>query len=117
MVEQINPLEIRLNKLLDDDFNVAQVLPDSAPYDGVALNSTTSKNIFDDVLAKAIDALQGVSQTEAHANQLMEKYARGEANLQEVMFAASEMGVMVQLATTIITSVVGTFKEITQMQV
>jgi flagellar hook-basal body complex protein FliE len=48
---------------------------------------------------------------------MVEKYAKGEADLQDVMVAQSKMSVMVQLAVTTVNAAVGTFKEITQMQI
>lgn len=73
-------------------------------------------NPFDDVLARAVDALEGTSQTEFTANDLINKYIEGKAELSDVMVATSKMSIAVQLAVTVITSAVSTFKEITQMQ-
>ena len=69
------------------------------------------------VLAKAIDSLEGISQQEKYANELVDKYLRGEVELQEVMVAQAKVSILVQLAVTTITTAVNTFKEITQMQV
>jgi flagellar hook-basal body complex protein FliE len=74
-------------------------------------------NIFEDVLSKAVEALEKVSNTEFYANQLIEKYIAGEADMQDVMVATSKMSLMVQLAVTTVTTAVNTFTEITQMQV
>jgi flagellar hook-basal body complex protein FliE len=74
-------------------------------------------NPFDDVLAKAIEALDGVSRSELYTNQLIDKYVRGEAELQDVMIAQSKMSVMSQLAVTTVNAAVNTFKEITQLQI
>ncbi|MGB9613085.1 MAG: flagellar hook-basal body complex protein FliE, partial [Candidatus Margulisiibacteriota bacterium] len=74
-------------------------------------------NPFEDILAKAIESLEGVSKTEIYANQLVDKYVRGEAELQEVMIAQAKMSIMVQMAVTTVNAAVTTFKEITQMQV
>ena len=74
-------------------------------------------NPFEDVLNKAIESLEGVSQAEVYANQLIEGYLNGKVNLQEVMLATSKMSILVQLAVTTVNSVVGSFKELTQMQV
>lgn len=48
---------------------------------------------------------------------MIDKYARGEVDLQDVMVAQSKMTIMAQLALTTVNSAVGTFKEITQMQI
>ena len=74
-------------------------------------------NVFDEVLGKAIDALNGVSEVELTANQLIDDYAVGKAELSDVMVATAKMTVAVQLAVTAITSAVNTFKEITQMPI
>ena len=76
-----------------------------------------SDNIFDQVLGRAVDALNSVSQTEVNANQLIDKYIAGKVELSDVMLATSKMTVAVQLAVTTITSAVSTFKEITQMPI
>jgi len=76
-----------------------------------------SNTTFDDVLSKAVDALEGVSRTESRADALMEKYMRGQVDMSEVMIATAKMNLAVQLAVTTVTSAVNTFKEITQMQV
>jgi len=73
-------------------------------------------NPFEDVLSKAVDALNGVSQTEFTANNLMNNYIAGTAELSDVMVATSKMNIAVQMAVTVITTAVSTFKEITSMQ-
>jgi flagellar hook-basal body complex protein FliE len=52
-----------------------------------------------------------------YANQLIDKYLKGEVELQDVMVVQSKMSIMVQLAITTINTAVNTFKEITQIQV
>ncbi len=74
-------------------------------------------NVFDQVLGKAIDALNGVSQTEFTANKLMDDYIAGRAELSDVMLATSKMTIAVNLAVSTITSAVSSFKEITQMAI
>lgn len=122
MVEAINPIdaEIRLAQLLGEDDFLAQapeVAPAVAPAAEPANQISFTGNPFEDVLASAIEALEGVSRSEIYANELVDKYVRGEAELHEVMLAQAKMGVSVQLAVTTINSAVTTFKEITQMQV
>ena len=120
MIEQINPIgdsELKMAQLLGDDY-LAQVSPSApaaapAPIEGVEF----SGNIFEDVLSKAVEALNGVSGVENYANQMVEQYLRGEVELHQVMVAQSKMSIVVQLATTTVNSAVTTFKEITQMQV
>jgi flagellar hook-basal body complex protein FliE len=76
-----------------------------------------SDNIFDQVLGRAVDALNSVSDTEINANKLIDQYLVGKVELSDVMLATSKMTVAVQLAVTTITSAVSTFKEITSMAI
>ena len=48
---------------------------------------------------------------------MVQKYARGEADLQEVMTAQAKMNLSVQMAVTTVNQAVSTFKEITQLQI
>lgn len=120
MAEQIAPInnQDRLAQLLDEDLAApGSVSASSAGANQSSAGISFTGNIFDDFLAKAVDALEGVSQTEFRTNELIDKYLRGEVELHEVLTAQAKMGVQVQFAVTMITSVVTTFKEITQMQV
>jgi flagellar hook-basal body complex protein FliE len=74
-------------------------------------------NAFEDMLSKAIESLNEVSQTEVYANQLAENYARGQADLKDVMVAQAKASILMQLAVTTVNAAVNTFKEVTQMQV
>jgi len=74
-------------------------------------------NIFDDMLGRAIDALENVSATEMNANVLIDQYIAGKAELSDVMIATSKMTIAVNLAVTSITNAVNSFKEITQMAI
>ncbi len=91
----------------------------AAPKAAPAPVSTTdpSGNVFDQVLGKAIDALNGVSQTEFTADKLMDDYIAGKAELSDVMIATSKMTIAVNLAVSTITSAVSSFKEITSMSI
>ncbi len=88
---------------------------DSAPAPSQPLK--TSKSFFDDLLSKAVDALENVSAMEGKTDILMRGYAAGQVDLSDVMIASSKMNIAVQLAVTTVSSAVTTFKEITQMQV
>ncbi|MCX5750026.1 MAG: flagellar hook-basal body complex protein FliE [Candidatus Saganbacteria bacterium] len=72
---------------------------------------------FDDILGKAVNALDGVSNVENDANLMMEKYMKGQVDVSDVMIATAKMNIAVQLAVATVTSAVNTFKEITQMQI
>jgi flagellar hook-basal body complex protein FliE len=110
---------MRLAQILGDDYlaqaaePVARANPAGAPAERV--NFTGSP--FEDVMARAIEALNGVSRSEFYANQMIDGYLRGEVELHDVMVAQSKMSIMVQLAVTTVTSAVNTFKEIIQMQI
>jgi flagellar hook-basal body complex protein FliE len=123
MVEGINPVsaDLRLAQLLGDNDFLAQApaVPAAPPAAAPAAVSGVSftGSPFEDMLAKAIESLNKVSQTELYANQLVDKYVRGQAELQDVMVAQSKMSIMVQLAVTSVNAAVNTFKEITQMQI
>jgi flagellar hook-basal body complex protein FliE len=82
-----------------------------------ATTPSKSESIFDQVLSRAVDALDSVSQTEMNANKLIDDYIAGKVELSDVMIATSKMTIAVQLAVTTITSAVSTFKEITQMPI
>jgi len=82
-----------------------------SPVRGGALED----NPFEAVFSKAVDALEGVSNVEFRANDLINQYVQGKADLADVMIATSKMNIAVQLAVTTITTAVSTFKEITQM--
>ena len=117
MSEPINPInaEIRLAQILGDDF-LAQA-PSAAPGPTPAAEPAGRSSFAGNILSRAIESLEGVSRSEIYANQLVDKYLRGEVELHEVMLAQSKMSITVQLAVTTINSAVTTFKEITQMQV
>lgn len=121
MTEQINPInaETRLAQILGDDFlaQAPEAAPGPTPAVGPSSQTEFSGNVFEDILSQAIESLNGVSRSERYADQLVQKYLRGEVELHEVMVAQSKMSIMVQLATTTINLAVSTFKEITQMQV
>lgn len=125
MKEAIDPvnLDLRLAQLLGEDSLLAQspaapaAASPSAPAPAAGSKVEFSGNPFEDILSKAVDALDGVSQSEIYANQLIDKYLRGEVELQDVMVVQSKMSIMVQLAITTINTAVNTFKEITQIQV
>ena len=122
MAEQISPInnsELRLAQLLGDDY-LAQADPVSKVNQAAADPASKVEfkgSIFEDVLNKAIESLNGISQTERYANQMIESYLRGEVDIHNVMVAQSKSTVMIQLAVTTINSAVTTFKEITQMQI
>jgi len=124
MVEGIDPVraaDLRLSQLLGEDPLMAQVVPGMVPGDAPAAASAAPMQFtgspFEDILGKAIESLNGVSRSEVYANQLIESYLQGQAELQDVMAAQAKMSVMMTLAVTSVNTAVNTFKEITQMQI
>jgi flagellar hook-basal body complex protein FliE len=120
MAEAINPIDpkIRLAQLLGEDF-LAQAPEGASPAAAAepARNVEFKGNIFEDVLSRAIESLEGVSRSEIYANQMIDRYLSGEVELHEAMIAQSKMSIMMQLAVTTINAAVTSFKEITQMQI
>jgi flagellar hook-basal body complex protein FliE len=128
MIAAIGPLtaEERLAQLVGGseyggDFlaqapTISPAAPAALPAPGVGQTGLTG-NAFEDILNKSIEALNGVSRTETYANQMIEKYLHGQADLQDVMVAQSKMSVMTTLAVTTVNTAVNTFKEITQIQI
>jgi flagellar hook-basal body complex protein FliE len=82
-----------------------------------AARPVETSNVFDAMLGRAIDSLNGISAVENNANALIDKYVQGKAELSDVMIATSKMTIAVQLAVSTITSAVSSFKELTQMQI
>ena len=121
MVEAIKPIgaEMRMAQLLGEDFlSVAQVLPGTPVGTPAAAEKINLPgNLFDDILAKSIESLNGVSRQENLTNQMINGFTRGEVELQDVMVAQAKLYIMVQLATTTINTAVQTFKEVTSMQI
>ncbi|MFA6548835.1 MAG: flagellar hook-basal body complex protein FliE [Candidatus Margulisiibacteriota bacterium] len=124
MVEAISPVdaEFRLAQLLGDDILAPPSSLSSPSQVSPVVESGTSQvsfsgNPFEDMLSQAVESLNGVSQSEAATNQLVDRYLRGEVDLQSVMVSQSKTTILVQFAVTAINAAVTSFKEITQMQV
>ncbi len=113
MVEKIGPMDLRIAQLLGPDNAAPAAAPAAAEGEG-ALSQTSP---FEDILGRAVNALNGVSKAEMTANQMIDGYVRGQVDLQDVMVQSSKMNIMVQMAVTTVNLAVNTFKEITQMQV
>lgn len=126
VIEAIGPLtaEARLDQLIGDNEFLAQA-PAISPAGGPAAPLEApaagrvglTGNAFEDILNKSIEALNGVSRSEIYANQTIDKYLHGQADLQDVMIAQSKMSVLSTLAVTTVNTAVNTFKEITQTQI
>lgn len=123
MAQPISPIqaEMRLAQIFGNDFlaqapeTIGEVSPAANPGQTPALE--LSDNPFEVMLNKAIESLNSVSHQEVYANQMVDKYLKGEAEIADVMAAQAKMNVMVQLAVTTVNTAVTTFKEITQLQV
>jgi|SRR3989339_1054096 len=121
MAQSIDPIraEIRLAQLLGEETATPAVstMPAVGLTDQASGTTALSGNIFEDMLSKAVASLNNVSQAEIHANQMVESYVQGQADLQDVMVAQSKASIMMQFAITSVNSVVNTVKEVTQMQI
>ncbi|MFH1386939.1 MAG: flagellar hook-basal body complex protein FliE [bacterium] len=122
MTPGISPVnaDLRLAQLLGED-QIAQ-MPEmpaapTAAAPAPAQGANFTGNPFEDVLSKAVEALNGVSRLENHANELVTKYTKGETDLQTVMVEQAKMSVMVTMAVTTVNAASTTLKEITQMQI
>ncbi|MFA4858675.1 MAG: flagellar hook-basal body complex protein FliE [Candidatus Margulisiibacteriota bacterium] len=113
MVDPIGPITQKLNQ---EDFTLENVAEPAANV-AAAPKIQFEGNLFEDVLSKAVEALNGVSQQEIYANQMIDQYTRGEVDMADVMLATSKMNIMVNLAVTVVNSAVTSFKEVTQMQI
>jgi flagellar hook-basal body complex protein FliE len=121
MVGKVGPMsaEIRLAQILGDDYIApnASAVNDTSLANPEIKTEASGSNMFDDILSRAIKSLDGVSRSENYANELIDKYVRGEAQMHEVMIAQSKASIEVNLAVTVINAAVTSFKEITQLQV
>ena len=112
MPSSIDPIDLKFAQLLGEEpIRPARAADVSAP------GAELYKSPFQDILEKAVDALEGISRQEVYANQLIDSYLKGEVELSDVMIATSKLSIVVQLAVTTLNSAVSTFKEITQMQI
>ena len=100
-----------------DPVSLAQVEGPAAITPAAAPTAPSTGSIFDEMLGRAVDSLNSVSELEMNANKLIDDYVAGRAELSDVMIATSKMTIAVQLAVTTITSAVSSFKEITQMPI
>lgn len=117
MAEGIDPLHLKLAQLIGEDEAFGTAAAIQSPTINQEARVEFGQNLFEDMLSKATESLEGVSRAEAQANEMMQKYASGQVGIQEAMLATSKMSIMVQFAVTVINTAVSTFKEITQMQV
>lgn len=118
MEGKIDPIDLKIAQLLGEEKDfLAQAAPVAAAAAPGAEKVDFTGNAFEDILSKAIESLEGISQQEMYANELVNKYLKGEVDLQEVMVSQAKLSILVQLAVTTINTAVNTFKEITQMQV
>ena len=78
----INP-EIRLAQMLGDDYlaQVTPTAPAASPPAGSVGESPYVGNVFDDILARAIESMNAVSDSERYANQMIEGYMSGDVEL------------------------------------
>jgi flagellar hook-basal body complex protein FliE len=76
--------------------------------------STTPFQFF---LDKGIDYFRRISGMERRSDQLMEKFARGEASIEELTIEKAKVSVAISFAVTLVTQVTQAFNELKNMQV
>jgi len=106
----VNP--VALIKLAQADEVKATVAAAAMPA-----QSIQTPSIFDQMLGRAVDSLNSVSELEMNTNKLIDQYVQGKAELSDVMMATAKMTIAVNLAVSTITTAVSSFKEITQMAI
>jgi flagellar hook-basal body complex protein FliE len=116
MVNSILPISLDGDSNTFDQMSIAAV-PGGLPAAPVGGTAELGNNPFESILSKAVESLNGVSRSEFHANDLIDRYLQGKADLQEVMVATSKMNIMIQLAVTTVSSAVTSFQQLTQMQI
>ena len=114
MVSPIFPISLDGDEMNNMRLSQLEGAVGASPIGG---NLNLAENPFEAIFSKAVSALDGVSATEFRANDLIDKYIKGQADLQEVMVATSKMNIMIQLAVTTISSAVTSFQTLTQMQI
>jgi flagellar hook-basal body complex protein FliE len=112
MAAPINPIALMKIAAVDVANPATQITPVASP-----LAAAPAGNVFDQMLGKAIESINGVSDVEMNANRMIDSYVAGKAELSDVVLATAKMTVAVNLAVTTITSAVSSFKEITQMSI
>lgn len=120
MAESIDPIELKLAQLIGNEEITPgdhAIAAPAASNTGTSTDLFTSSNSFDDIFNGTVKALENVTKSEVHANQLIDQYVNGQADIQDVMIATSKASISVQMAVTVVNQTVSTFKEITQMQV
>ena len=105
-------------KLLSQIMGPAETQPVQQPVAAAGSAAVpVQSSPFDDILGKAVNALEGVGKMENQTNTMVNQYIAGNAELSDVMIQTAKMNLVVTLAVTTVTSAVNTFKEITQMQI
>jgi flagellar hook-basal body complex protein FliE len=103
---------------IDPISSLAQVLGEnSVGMPSRTMGKPLTGNIFEDILGKAVESLEGVSAVESKTNALIEGYLNGKVDLTDVVTATSELNVIIQLATTVANQAVTSFKEITSIPI
>ena len=70
---------------------------------------------FQSFLTQAVDAFQSLSAMEHETNMLIKQYLRGKASIDDVTISTGKLNLAMQMATTVFTTTVQTFKELQQM--
>ncbi len=70
---------------------------------------------FQQFLDHAVQAFVSLSAMEFQTNQLIKKYMKGKVSVDEVTIATGKLNLAMQMATTVVTTSVQTFKELQQI--
>lgn len=76
-----------------------------------------AKTSFSDILDEAVKAINELSDQDRQTSAITGEYIAGRASLEEVMFQTNKFSLQMQLAVTIVSTGVQTFKEIQNMQI
>ncbi|RAP28738.1 hypothetical protein DID78_04695 [Candidatus Marinamargulisbacteria bacterium SCGC AG-343-D04] len=72
---------------------------------------------FQMFIDKAVEVLESISEQDYKVNDLTEQYLQGKVSIDEVSMEITKLNLAVSFATTVLSSVTQTFKEITQIQI
>jgi hypothetical protein len=90
--------------------------PENVNTEGLKTNKldVTPFQLFMD---KAVEALEGLSTMEIRVNDLIEQYIQGKVSIEEVSTETAKLSMAISFATTVITQITTTFKEIQNLPV
>jgi len=119
-IENITPGAPTQNPIDPVDYynesNRPALTPENINEEGLRTSKLTTTP-FQFFLDKGIDYFRRISGMEKRADQLMERFARGEASIEELTIEKAKVGVAISFAVTLVTQVTQSFNELKNMQV